>query len=250
MNIRAQRRLWLALWAVALAVGCNRGSSEAPPPVSAPPSQTQKAQALVSGTCNGVEPTSMAPGWKLDPLQATGASTVSASFASTVGEHALLVVRETTGASGPYFQAAAKLNGSDKVSITQHQPLGARVVPLRATNGLELAAQEGGTARASVASLSQPPCAAVEARVTHAGGTEPTVETRTFAWPADAGPALLVVESSSGKKVQGRVRLGITELAAPQARSSRPWCRWCGSRPTTRCGWRWGARRARGCGWW
>ncbi|HEX8698661.1 MAG TPA: hypothetical protein VF815_07485, partial [Myxococcaceae bacterium] len=217
MNVRAHGRLWIALWTVALAAGCNRGSSEAPPPVSAPPSQTQKVQALSAATCSGVEPTSMASGWKLDPLQATGASTVSGSFAGTVGEHALLVVRETTGAPGAYFQAAAKLNGTDKVSISQHQPLGARVVALRATNGLELAAQAGGAARASVASIALPPCAAVEARVTHGGGTEPTVETRTFSWPADAGPALLLVESSSGKQAQGRVRLGVVDVTAPLA---------------------------------
>jgi RHS repeat-associated protein len=156
----------------------------------------------------------MAPGWKLAPVQVTGAGNASASFPATAGELALLVVQETTGAPAQGFKAEAKLNSGDKVPVSRQKPLAAKVVELIAINGLELTVEAGG-ARASVAALALPPCAAVEARVTHAGGKTPTVETRTFSWAAGAGPALLVLESGGAKKVKGRVQLGTVEVKAP-----------------------------------
>jgi len=154
MSASAQRRLWLALWAVALAAGCGKSSSEAPAPVPAP--AVRKVQALSAVTCEGVEPTGMAPGWKLAPVQAAGPGNASASFPATVGERALLVVQETTGAPAQGFKAEAKLNGGDRVSVSSRNPLAAKVVELRATNGLDLSVDAGG-ARASVAALALPP---------------------------------------------------------------------------------------------
>ena len=212
MSASAQRRLWLALWAVALAAGCDKRSSEAPAP-AAPASREQKAQPLSAGTCEGVEPTGMAPGWKVAPVQASGPGSASASFSGTAGERAILVVRET-GAPAQGFRAEAKLNGGDRVSASSRNPLAAKVVELQATNGLDLSVDAGG-ARASVAALALPPCTAVDARATHAGGKTPTVETRAFTWAVGAGPALLVIESGGAKRVKGRAVLGTVEVRAP-----------------------------------
>lgn len=209
---RAPRWLGLVLGLVTLAAACDRRSFEEPSP-AAPPAKAAQ-QALAGGVCDGVAPTGMAPGWKVAPIQAAGQDIASTVFPATVGERAILILQESAEALNQDFKTEASLNGGDWVAIYRQNPLAARVVQLSDSNWLQLETN-GGVARASVAALSPLPCAAVEARVTHAGGSTATVATRTFTWPAGAGQALLVVESGSPSQVTGRVVLGSLTVQVP-----------------------------------
>ncbi|KFE70050.1 polymorphic toxin-type HINT domain-containing protein [Hyalangium minutum] len=213
---RAPRWLWLVLGLVTLATACDRRSSEEPASAAPPAQAAQQAQALSGSTCDSVAPTGMAPGWKVAPIQAAGQNVASTIFPASVGERAILILQESAEALNQEFKTEASLNGVDWVAISRQRPLAARVVQLSASNRLELETN-GGVARTSVAALSPLPCAAVEARVTHAGGSAATVETRTFTWPMGAGPALLVVESGSASQVTGRVVLGSLTVQVPAA---------------------------------
>lgn len=213
---RAPRWLWLVLGLVTLATACDRRSGEEPSTAAPPAQAAQQTQALAGGACDGVAPTGMAPGWKVAPIQAAGQNVASTVFPATVGERAILILQESAEALNQEFKTEASLNGVEWVAISRQRPLAARVVQLGASNRLELETN-GGVARTSVAALSPLPCAAVEARVTHAGGSAATVETRTFTWPTGAGPALLVVESGSASQVTGRVVLGSLTVQVPAA---------------------------------
>lgn len=224
--------LWVVVLWVAWAAGCERGStepapstasaerpsaaSEASPSVPSEERPSAAGQVSGSGMCTGVVPTALVPGWKLAPIQAAEAGQVQASFSATVLERGLVVLQRATGALELGPEARGKLNGGDEVLLAREQPLAARVVSLRSTNLLELNVASGpGAVRASVASLSQVPCAAVDAKGVHVGGSTPTRETLGFLWRADAGPGLLVLESGGPKTVKGRVWLGGREVAVP-----------------------------------
>ncbi|NVI98770.1 hypothetical protein HV824_11645 [Myxococcus sp. AM009] len=156
--------------------------------------------------CSAVATEEHSAAWVAGPIDSSGAPSV-VSFTARAGEWGLLALQHGDGqGQGAPGSAEVLVDGQRVVSASSGEGRKAVAVWLGTTNQLELRATGGSTARASVAQLSQLPCAVLDLTVERGRGI-PTRETRSFHGAGPGAQGVLVVETKEGAALAGQVML-------------------------------------------